>query len=176
MNIDSLEMKEKDRLLLLGMARAILKENVPIVITHGTDTMVESGQYLKRTLPELQVPIVMTGAMTPLGFEGSDGLQNLTENLFATHFLPPRNPYRDAWPEFLHRPRSQGQQAVPVCLDRRTRNLHQAPVIGPYRSPARTLRSFFRPDRTDAITAVRAEEITCDYRLTHVLVRRFFWK
>jgi L-asparaginase len=89
MNIDSLEMKQKDRLLLLGMVRAILKENIPIVITHGADTMVESGQYLKRTLPELQVPIVMTGAMTPLGFEGSDGLPNLTESLFATRFLPP---------------------------------------------------------------------------------------
>jgi hypothetical protein len=31
----------------------------------------------------------MTGAMTPLGFEGSDGLQNLTESLFAVRFLAP---------------------------------------------------------------------------------------
>jgi L-asparaginase len=89
MNIDSLEMKDEDRLLLLGMVRAILKENVPIVITHGTDTMVESGLYLGRALPELQVPIVMTGAMTPLGFEGSDGLQNLTESLLAVRLLSP---------------------------------------------------------------------------------------
>jgi L-asparaginase len=89
MNIDSLEMKDEDRLLLFGMVRAILKENVPIVITHGTDTMVESGQYLERALPSLQVPIVMTGAMTPLGFEGSDGLQNLTESLLAVRLLSP---------------------------------------------------------------------------------------
>jgi hypothetical protein len=27
--------------------------------------------------------------MTPLGFEGSDGLQNLTESLFATQLLSP---------------------------------------------------------------------------------------
>ncbi len=27
--------------------------------------------------------------MTPLGFEGSDGLQNLTESLFAARVLPP---------------------------------------------------------------------------------------
>jgi L-asparaginase len=32
---------------------------------------------------------VLTGAMTPLGFEGSDGLQNLTESLFAARVLPP---------------------------------------------------------------------------------------
>lgn len=89
MNKDSLEMTDKDRVLLLGMVRAILNENAPVVITHGTDTMVQSGRYLERALPDLQVPIVMTGAMTPLGFEGSDGLQNLTESLLAVRLLKP---------------------------------------------------------------------------------------
>jgi L-asparaginase len=89
MNKDSREMNDQDRQFLLGMVREVLKERAPVVITHGTDTMVESGLYLQRGLPELEVPIVMTGAMTPLGFEGSDGLQNLTESLFATRFLPP---------------------------------------------------------------------------------------
>jgi L-asparaginase len=46
MNKDSLEMTNADRVLILGMVRAILKENAPIVITHGTDTMVETGLYL----------------------------------------------------------------------------------------------------------------------------------
>lgn len=87
MNKDSLEMTDADRGLLLGMVRAILKEQVPIVITHGTDTMVESGLYLKEFLPQLQVPLILTGAMTPLGFEGSDGLQNLTESLLAARLL-----------------------------------------------------------------------------------------
>jgi L-asparaginase len=89
MNKDSLEMTNQDRVLLLGMVRAILSENAPIVITHGTDTMVESGQYLKRALPAPKVSIVLTGAMTPLGFEGSDGLQNLTEGLLAARLLSP---------------------------------------------------------------------------------------
>jgi L-asparaginase len=53
MNKDSLDMTDHDRVLLLGMVRAILKENAPIVITHGTDTMVESGRYLERALPDL---------------------------------------------------------------------------------------------------------------------------
>lgn len=89
MNKDSLEMTDPDRVLILGMVRAILKENAPIVITHGTDTMVETGLYLKRALPDLNTPIILTGAMTPLGFEGSDGLQNLTESLFAAQLLAP---------------------------------------------------------------------------------------
>ncbi len=89
MNKDSLEMTGQDRVLILGMVRAILKENAPIVITHGTDTMVETGLYLQRALSEPNVPIVLTGAMIPLGFEGSDGLQNLTESLLAAQLLSP---------------------------------------------------------------------------------------
>jgi len=60
-----------------------------VVITHGTDTMVETGLVLKKNLTELTAPIIMTGAMTPLGFEGSDGLQNLTESLLAARILGP---------------------------------------------------------------------------------------
>lgn len=89
MNKDSLQITEQDRVLLLGMVRAVLKENTAIVITHGTDTMVQTGIYLQRALPQLPVPIVMTGAMTPLGIEGSDGLQNLTESLLAVRILAP---------------------------------------------------------------------------------------
>jgi L-asparaginase len=40
-------------------------------------------------MPDIRVPVVLTGAMTPLGFEGSDGLQNLTESLFAVGLLSP---------------------------------------------------------------------------------------
>jgi len=89
MNKDSLEMTDQDRVLILGMVRAILKEQAGIVITHGTDTMVQTGLYLKRSLSGLRIPIVLTGAMTPLGFEGSDGLQNLTESFFAARTLAP---------------------------------------------------------------------------------------
>ena len=89
MNKDSLEMTNDDRILILGMVRALLKEHAPIVITHGTDTMVETGLYLQRALEVLEMPIVLTGAMTPLGFEGSDGLQNLTESLIAVQLLRP---------------------------------------------------------------------------------------
>ena len=64
-------------------------EGAPIVISHGTDTMVETGLFLEKAFPDLKVPIILTGAMTPLGFEGSDGLQNLTESLLAARLLSP---------------------------------------------------------------------------------------
>ena len=51
-------------------------------------TMVETGKVLAAVLPDLSIPIILTGAMTPLGFEGSDGLQNLTESLLAARLLP----------------------------------------------------------------------------------------
>jgi L-asparaginase len=87
MNKDSLEMTDADRLTILEAVRQRL--DTPVVITHGTDTMVDTGLVLKRGLGDLPVPIVMTGAMTPLGFEQSDGLQNLSESLLAARLLPP---------------------------------------------------------------------------------------
>ena len=63
--------------------------DAPVVITHGTDTMVVTGRLLKQRLHDLKFPVILTGAMTPLGFERSDGLQNLTESLFAARVLGP---------------------------------------------------------------------------------------
>ncbi len=88
LNKDSLEMTDEDRELVVSVARARVSD-APVVITHGTDTMVETGRLLKNRLTELKFPIVLTGAMTPLGFERSDGLQNLTESLFAVRVLQP---------------------------------------------------------------------------------------
>lgn len=87
MNKDSLEMTDADRARVLEAVRERL--DAPIVITHGTDTMVRTGLYLKNALGPIEYPIILTGAMTPLGFESSDGLQNLTESLFAARVLAP---------------------------------------------------------------------------------------
>jgi len=89
MNKDSLEMTDADRARVLAAVREKLQEPAPVVITHGTDTMVETGLLLEKNLPDLRFPVVLTGAMTPLGFESSDGLQNLTESLFAARVLAP---------------------------------------------------------------------------------------
>jgi len=89
MNIDSLHMTDADRAAIVETVKKLLPEKAPILITHGTDTMVETGLYLQRALPKLEVPIVLTGAMAPLGFEGSDALQNLTESLIALRIIAP---------------------------------------------------------------------------------------
>lgn len=89
MNKDSLEMSDGDRARLVEEVGRLLPSGCPIVITHGTDTMVESGKAIENAFPAPPVPIVLTGAMSPLGFERSDGLQNLTESLFAARLLPP---------------------------------------------------------------------------------------
>jgi L-asparaginase len=87
MNKDSMEMTSDDRAGLASTLAPLLSRGDPIVITHGTDTMVKTGLYIKQTFTDLKVPVILTGAMTPLGFEGSDGLQNLTESLFAARLL-----------------------------------------------------------------------------------------
>jgi L-asparaginase len=87
MNKDSLEMTEQDREKVAAAVRE--RVDAPIVITHGTDTMIETGLRVKARVPELKQPVVLTGAMSPLGFEGSDGLQNLTESFLAARILPP---------------------------------------------------------------------------------------
>jgi L-asparaginase len=89
MNKDSLEMTAEDRAGLVNEMAKLLPDQLPIVITHGTDTMVETGLYIQKAFPQLNVPVILTGAMTPLGFEGSDGLQNLTESLLAARLLQP---------------------------------------------------------------------------------------
>jgi L-asparaginase len=88
MNKDSLEMTEEDRELILAAVRTRISD-AAVVITHGTDTMVETGRLLKQRLGKIEYPVILTGAMTPLGFERSDGLQNLTESLLAARVLQP---------------------------------------------------------------------------------------
>ena len=88
MNKDSLDMTDADRALILDAVRERIV-GAPVVIVHGTDTMVETGRLLKSQLISPEHPVILTGAMTPLGFERSDGLQNLTESLFAARMLKP---------------------------------------------------------------------------------------
>ena len=92
MNKDSLLMTEDDRQLIAERVLASAAQNIPVLITHGTDTVVETGKVvseaLRSRLPGNTVPVICTGAMTPFGIEGSDALQNLTEALLATRLMP----------------------------------------------------------------------------------------
>ena len=89
MNKDSLVMTETDRQQIAEHVAAAAARGEPVLVTHGTDTMVETGLVVQAELRELRVPVVFTGAMTPFGVEGSDAVQNLTESLLATRLLAP---------------------------------------------------------------------------------------
>jgi hypothetical protein len=57
MNKDSLEMTDADRERVLAAVREKLEADAaPVVITHGTDTMVETGLLLQRNLPSCVIP------------------------------------------------------------------------------------------------------------------------
>lgn len=89
MNKDSLDLTDEERAEVVAKVGELAPEGVPIVVTHGTDTMVETALAIERAVAGLKAPVVLTGAMTPLGFEGSDGLQNLTESLMAAQLIAP---------------------------------------------------------------------------------------
>ena len=56
MNKDSLEMTDADRIEVRDRVGELLKESAPIVISHGTDTMVETGLFLESTFTACVTP------------------------------------------------------------------------------------------------------------------------
>ena len=88
MMIDSLEMTAADRGRVVDeCARAAERR---IVITHGTDTMVETAAARAAALPPASgKTVVLTGAMIPYAFGSSDGLFNLGSALSFVQALPP---------------------------------------------------------------------------------------
>ena len=84
MMVDSLEMTDADRQLVLENCRSAAEER--IVVTHGTDTMTDTARVLgEASLPKT---IVLTGAMVPYAFGSSDGLFNLGSALSFVQALP----------------------------------------------------------------------------------------
>lgn len=84
MMIDSLEMNEEDRETIAQ--NCIKAKEDKILITHGTDTMVETAQVLAEKIKNKT--IVLTGAMIPYKFGSSDGLFNLGSALAFVQILP----------------------------------------------------------------------------------------
>jgi L-asparaginase len=83
--IDSLDMHTANRLSILESCRKAPEEHV--VITHGTDTMVETAEVLGGAL--LAKTIVLTGAMVPFIFNNSDAVFNLGCAITAVQIVPP---------------------------------------------------------------------------------------
>jgi L-asparaginase len=88
MMIDSLDMSDADRALIAEQCR--LATEPWIVVTHGTDTMVETARLVAASCPaETRKTIVLTGAMIPYAFGSSDGLFNLGSALSFVQVLAP---------------------------------------------------------------------------------------
>ena len=85
MMVDSLEMSDADRATIARNCRGVPERH--IVVTHGTDTMVDTAAVLAREVPDKT--IVLTGAMIPIAFGSSDGLFNLGGALAVVQVLPP---------------------------------------------------------------------------------------
>ncbi|HEY5441976.1 MAG TPA: asparaginase domain-containing protein [Candidatus Saccharimonadales bacterium] len=56
-----------------------------IIITHGTDTMVETARFLGENIQDKT--IVLVGSMIPYAFKGSDALFNLGAGVTAVQIL-----------------------------------------------------------------------------------------
>ncbi len=86
MMLDSLEMKEEDRDIVLHNCRKTPHKS--ILITHGTDRMVATAKTLAAANIEGKT-IVLTGAMIPYAFgTSSDGFFNLGSALAFAQILP----------------------------------------------------------------------------------------
>ncbi len=86
MMIDSLDLDAAGRAEIVERCRAATERC--LVVTHGTDTMVETARALAEAGLEDKT-VVLTGAMVPYAFGSSDGLFNLGSALSFVQVLPP---------------------------------------------------------------------------------------
>lgn len=81
---DSLEMSAEDRALIVAAVRE--SPGGHFLITHGTDTMVQTARELQ-AIPDKVM--VLTGAMQPARFRSSDAVFNIGFAFAAVQTLPP---------------------------------------------------------------------------------------
>lgn len=86
---DSLDMDEADRRAIVAAVRTRTARADAVIVIHGTDTLCLTSQLLTQELPELTVPVVLTGAMVPWSCQDSDARQNLSQAIMACRLLQP---------------------------------------------------------------------------------------
>lgn len=84
MMIDSCDMTEEDRYIIAKNCEKA--DEKKIIITHGTDTMVDTAKVLAKSIKDKT--IILTGAMIPYTFGSSDGLFNLGSAIAFVQTLP----------------------------------------------------------------------------------------
>lgn len=82
---DSLEFTDREREKIQAACAAATSDR--ILITHGTDTMTQTAEYLANRVQDKT--IVLTGAMIPYKFGSSDGMFNLGSALAFVQLLSP---------------------------------------------------------------------------------------
>lgn len=80
---DSLHMADEDRALVRSTIEA--QPHRHVLVTHGTDTMVETARELAHIKGKV---IVLTGALNPARFQGSDAVFNIGCAVAAVQTLP----------------------------------------------------------------------------------------
>ena len=81
---DSLHLDESDRELIRDTIAA--QQSRHVLVTHGTDSMVETARVLASISGKV---IVLTGALNPARFRGSDAEFNIGTAVGAVQSLPP---------------------------------------------------------------------------------------
>ena len=89
MNKDSMDMTPDDHERIAEQVGVEAERRDGVVIVHGTDRLVDTGQHICRRLATPAVPVVLTGAMRPFELRRTDAMQNLTEALMAVQLLEP---------------------------------------------------------------------------------------
>jgi L-asparaginase len=80
---DSLEITDEDRALIRATIEAAPER--AIVVTHGTDTMAETGRVLGGIPGKV---VVLTGSLHPARFKSSDAVFNVASAVTAVQTLP----------------------------------------------------------------------------------------
>ena len=81
MNLDSTNIGPKEWRVLADYIKSNLNAYDGFLVTHGTDTMSFTGAALALLLRDVDKPVIITGAMIPLGNDGSDAEENLAGSL-----------------------------------------------------------------------------------------------
>lgn len=88
---DVIALMRKDSLHITADDRDLVRRTIEaqparhVLVTHGTDTMVETAQVLQELTGKV---IVLTGALNPARFQGSDAVFNIGTAVGAVQSLP----------------------------------------------------------------------------------------
>lgn len=86
---DSTELTNQDRAMLVStLVNDVIQTN-RIIVTHGSDTIIETADFLSRDERLANKVIVLTGSMRPQKFRDTDAAFNIGVAVGAVNILPP---------------------------------------------------------------------------------------